>query len=367
MGCAATLGAMPDAHDRWPNVPLRILVLVVGTLVLYEFATLFASIHHVSVLAAGVWVVAGAVAIVASLAMFCERIFFRSVDRRVRLSTLFLLFIPFAVYLTAIRSIVKLAGTPNTVELWIWSVILTLFALVILTALLLYYGEAWASLVLGVARLCGILPPSDAVSSKDYKKITAVVRSKVLDTLVSRRGHFRYESGHHGDLWLDLESFCRNPTAIEPLMHALAADVKRHRPAVICGPLVEGAFVALLVANKLEAQFVYTERIEHGERAGLFPVEYRVPTTLRSALRGKRVAIVNDVINAGSAVRGTAADLKACGAEIVAIATAATIGTAATQLADEYCVPLYSLTKLEAHVWAPDDCQLCRDGVPLQN
>ena len=125
--------------------------------------------------------------------------------------------------------------------------------------------------------------------------------------------------------------------------------------------------MALLVANKLEAQFVYAERIEHGERAGLFPVEYRVPTTLRSALRGKRVAIVNDVINAGSAVRGTAADLKACGAEIVAIATAATIGTAATQLADEYRVPLYKLATLEARVWPPDDCQLCRDGVPMKN
>jgi orotate phosphoribosyltransferase len=121
----------------------------------------------------------------------------------------------------------------------------------------------------------------------------------------------------------------------------------------------------LLVANNLEAQFIYTERIEHDERAGLFPVEYRVPTPLRSAIRGMRVAIVNDVTNAGSAVRGTAADLKACGAEIVAIATAATIGTAASQLADEYHVPLYSLTKLKAYVWPPEDCQLCREGVPL--
>ena len=50
--------------------------------------------------AGGVWVVVGAVAIVVSLAVFCEKFFFGSRDRRVRLSTLFALFVPFAVYLT---------------------------------------------------------------------------------------------------------------------------------------------------------------------------------------------------------------------------------------------------------------------------
>jgi hypothetical protein len=39
-------------------------------------------------------------------------------------------------------------------------------------------------------------------------------------------------------------------------------------------------------------------------------VKYRIPPALRSQVRGKRVAIVNDVINAGSAVRGTFLDLR---------------------------------------------------------
>ena len=42
----------------------------------------------------------------------------------------------------------------------------------------------------------------------------------------------------------------------------------------------------MMVAGKLGAEFVYTERIEHAEKCGLFPVEYRIPQALRSRVRG---------------------------------------------------------------------------------
>ena len=100
----------------------------------------------------------------------------------------------------------------------------------------------------------------------------------------------------------------------------------------VCGPLVEGAFVALMVASDLGVEFYYTERFApqaDGSPQSLFPVEYRVPAVLRDRLRGKRVAIVNDVISAGSAVRGTLVDLEACGAETVAMAALAVLGPSA--------------------------------------
>jgi hypothetical protein len=33
-----------------------------------------------------------------------------------------------------------------------------------------------------------------------------IVHETVLELLSARNGHFLLESGHHGDLWLDLES-----------------------------------------------------------------------------------------------------------------------------------------------------------------
>ena len=73
-----------------------------------------------------------------------------------------------------------------------------------------------------------------------------------------------------------------------------------------------------MVALELGVEFCYAERVVPagaGEAEALFPVEYVVPQVVRPKLRGKRVAIVNDVISAGSAVRGTLADLTACDAD----------------------------------------------------
>ena len=191
----------------------------------------------------------------------------------------------------------------------------------------------------------------------------------VDELLSARSGHFVFESGHHGDLWLDLERLCLRPAVVRPLAAELARWVGEQRAEVVCGPLVEGAFVALLVAEALGAEFVYAQRFEKekiaGERGELYPVEYRLPDVLRDAVRGRRVAIVNDVINAGSAVRGTAADLVACGAELAGIACLMTMGEAAAEIAAQYGVPLFRLAAWESNLWTPEECPLCRTGVAV--
>jgi len=39
----------------------------------------------------------------------------------------------------------------------------------------------------------------------------------VLRLLSARKGHFLFESGHHGDHWLDLELLCLRPDLLHPL------------------------------------------------------------------------------------------------------------------------------------------------------
>ena len=80
---------------------------------------------------------------------------------------------------------------------------------------------------------------------------------------------------------------------------------------------------------------------------------------------GKRVAIVNDVINAGSAVRGTLASLRECGAEPVAIGALATFGRAARELAATHDLPLETLASFPMRIWEPGACPSCAQGVPL--
>ncbi len=188
----------------------------------------------------------------------------------------------------------------------------------------------------------------------------------VLSLVRGRRGHFRLESGHHGDLWFQLETLCLHSRAMRPFAARLAAQLEKYNVDAVCGPLVEGAFVALLVSLELGCDFVYAERFANTTREGLFPVEYRLPAVLQPAVQGKRVAIVNDVINAGSAVRGTFYDLQAHGAAIVAIGALLALGDAIAAFAAENHVALELLKQMPNYLWPPAECPLCAQGEPLE-
>ena len=191
------------------------------------------------------------------------------------------------------------------------------------------------------------------------------MKEQVAQLLPKREGHFVFESGHHGQVWLDLERLLLHPERVQPLAEALADRLRGHRVEAVCGPLVEGAFVGLMVASSLRLPFTYSEPVRDDRAAGLFLVAYPIPRSLEPELLGKRVAIVNDVINAGSAVRGTLASLKQCGAQPVAIGTLAVYGQAAGELAATHHLALETLASFPSRIWEPSACPLCAKGVPM--
>jgi orotate phosphoribosyltransferase len=192
------------------------------------------------------------------------------------------------------------------------------------------------------------------------------MREHVLSLVRGQQGHFRMESGHHGDLWFQLETLCLNAREVRQFAARLAEQLKKHDVEAVCGPLVEGAFVALLVSLELGCEFMYAERFADESRERLFPVEYHLPKALRAAVKGKRVAIVNDAINAGSAVRGTFSDLQTHGARVVAIGALIALGNAIAEFATERGVALELLEQMPNQLWTPSECPLCASGVPLE-
>jgi orotate phosphoribosyltransferase len=193
------------------------------------------------------------------------------------------------------------------------------------------------------------------------------MKEKILSLVNGRTGHFRFESGHHGDRWMDLETLCLRGRVVRPFAVELAGRLAKYEVEVVCGPLVEGAFIALLVSLELGCEFTYAERfLADATHEGLFPVQYRLPKSLHSAVKGKRVAIVNDVVSAGSAVRGAFADLQALGANVVAISALLGLGESITRFAAEQGVSLELLEQMPHHLWTPATCPLCAAGEPLE-
>lgn len=188
----------------------------------------------------------------------------------------------------------------------------------------------------------------------------------VSTLLAGRRGHFRMESGYHSELWFDLNRLFDHGAKLQPFINDLACQLAAHRPDAICGPMTGGAKLAEMVATKLGVQSFYTERIEDRGATGLFPVRYVVPVAQRDRLRGRRIAIVDDAVSAGSAVKGTHADLLACGAMPVACGALIIFGEAADKFAADRGLALEAVTRMAFGMWKPEDCPLCRAGVPVE-
>ena len=116
------------------------------------------------------------------------------------------------------------------------------------------------------------------------------MQEELMNLVRARRGHFLLESGHHGDLWLDLELLCLHPRCIQPFVAELARRLGAYCGGAVCGPLVEGAFVGLMVANELDVEFFYTEQLSKSKGSELFPVPYQIPKALRQRLSADALA-----------------------------------------------------------------------------
>ncbi len=188
-----------------------------------------------------------------------------------------------------------------------------------------------------------------------------------MSELSARHGHFRLESGLHADRWFDLDALFCDTRHVASSIDRLATALRRFAPTAVCGPMVGGAFLAQAVAMRLDARFHYTEA--HGTSGGdaLFAARYRLPPAQVAALAGARVAVVDDMISAGSSVRATIDALTEASASVVAVGTLYLSGTVAVDHFAAIDMPLVALERYAIGTWTPAECPLCRRGDPLDS
>jgi orotate phosphoribosyltransferase len=135
----------------------------------------------------------------------------------------------------------------------------------------------------------------------------------------------------------------------------------------VCGPLLGGAFLAQRVADALGAAFCFTERVLPADASGLYAARYRLPHALAARVRGRRIALVDDVMSAGSALRGTYAELRAHGARPVAAGALLVLGSAGSSFFASEGIPVEAAARDEYELWTPAECPLCATGVPVED
>jgi orotate phosphoribosyltransferase len=132
----------------------------------------------------------------------------------------------------------------------------------------------------------------------------------------------------------------------ELLPEGLAVDT-------VLTPAIGGILWGYELARALGARSLFAER-KPGE-----PFQLRRGFHLR---RGERVLLAEDVVTTGKSVLEVVPLVEEAGATLLGFAAIADRSGGRFNPAH----PFYSLIKLNFQTWAPDECPLCREGLPLE-
>lgn len=171
------------------------------------------------------------------------------------------------------------------------------------------------------------------------------------------RGHFRLTSGLHSPEYLQCALVLQHPCFAERLGQRLAEALRpllggRDKPELVASPALGGIIIGHEVARALQARFIFTERDPSGKM------------TLRrgfSVAPGELAVVVEDVVTTGGSTREVVEALRSAGAQVAA--AGAIIDRSGGQA--EVGAPRVSLATLNVVTYPPEDCPLCRQGVPV--
>lgn len=174
--------------------------------------------------------------------------------------------------------------------------------------------------------------------------------------------HFVYISGDHGSGWIDKDTIFVNLERLRRLGVLLAELVADLRVDYLCGPATGGLIVAQWTAAVLKLPAVFAEH-----DGNLATDDLRGHFVLRRGydrlVKGKRVLVVDDVVNSGHSIRQTAEAVRRAEGEVVAAAVLMHRGNVD---ADGMGVPEFRyLLEYDIPEWPAASCPLCKAGMPI--
>ncbi len=195
------------------------------------------------------------------------------------------------------------------------------------------------------------------------------IKELFLKTNAFLEGHFLLSSGLHSPYYIQCAKVLQYPFYAEKLCKALIKKIKSHDIDidVVIGPALGAVIVSYECAY--QASKAYSKHIR-----GIFAERDKQDNDKLKLRRGfeikpgEKVLVVEDVITTGKSTRETIDLVKVYGGNIVAVASL--IDRRPEKLdyfvdnnKDKY--PFFTLWKLEIPTYQPENCPLCKEGLPL--
>lgn len=187
----------------------------------------------------------------------------------------------------------------------------------------------------------------------------------ILDEMgaVLKDDHFVYTKGGHGSEYVNKDALFTNPKKLSYLTCKIADAFRgfgESETDVVLGPAVAGALVAQSVAYHLSnsvrpVHAVYADKEGEG---------FVLKRGYDAFIPGKRILVVEDVLNTGGSVKQIVELARAHGGEIIGVDALCNRG--GVKKWDIGNVPyLYSVVSVDMKVYDADKCPLCAQEIPI--
>lgn len=162
-------------------------------------------------------------------------------------------------------------------------------------------------------------------------------------------GHFCLTSGLHSDIYFQCAKLYQYPDITEKLGKKLAEKLADIEFDTIVAPAIGAVIIGYETAKNAKKRNLFVER-----KDGV--MQLRRGYTLK---KGEKVVIIEDVITTARTIKETMEAIKEFEPEVVAVGCIVDRTKGKTQY------NIKSLMQIDPVVYEPDNCPLCREGIPL--
>ena len=178
------------------------------------------------------------------------------------------------------------------------------------------------------------------------------VRALLVKTGAIMDGHFLLTSGLHSPHYVEKFNVLQHPEYTAQLCAAMAEKFKDANIETVVGPVTGGILLAHETGKSLGTRAIFTERVDG-------KMTFRRGFSLRE---GERVLIVEDIVTTGGSIKEVIDVVKAAGAVPVAVSMLVDRSGGKANFGD---VPATALLTMEVETYAPENCPLCAQGIPM--
>ena len=162
-------------------------------------------------------------------------------------------------------------------------------------------------------------------------------------------GHFCLTSGLHSDIYFQCAKLYQYPEITEQLGKKLAEKLSDTEFDTIVAPAIGAVIIGYETAKNAKKRNLFVERKDG-------TMQLRRGYTLK---KGEKVVIIEDVITTARTIKETMEAIKEFEPEVVAVGCIVD----RTKGKTEYNIK--SLMQIDPVVYEPDNCPLCKEGIPL--